>query len=76
MLVYGGIFRFSMAAYSVVCGPNWPEFKHIQNSMHFLIIRKLKKDQINSNREKVDTMIFQTQSVFGFGRNSNIIKLL
>ena len=32
----------------------------IQDSMHFLLICKFKKDEINSNRDKVETLIFET----------------
>ena len=48
----------SRAAYSVVCRPIWPILEYIQNIKHFLFISKFKKDQINSNREKVETLTF------------------
>ena len=45
--------------------------------MHFLLICKFKKDQINSNREKVETLIFRhsrtanTGSVVESGRKGS-----
>ena len=47
-----------MAGNSVVCCPIWPKFEYTQGIMYFLLICKCKKDQINSNREKVETLIF------------------
>ena len=35
-----------------------PKLEFIQDIMHFLLICKFKKDKINSNREKVETLIF------------------
>ena len=72
-----------MAAESVVCHSIWPKFKNIQDIMHFLLICKFKRDQTNSNRQKVEILIFlaiQGQltltSVVGSGRNSMSPKLL
>ena len=50
--------------------------------MHFLIVCKFKKDWINSNLEKVETLILDIQgqltllSVFESGRNSKTSTLL
>ena len=49
------IIRRSRAAYSVVSGPIWPKFELVWDFMHVLITCKYKKDQIKSNREKVET---------------------
>ena len=48
-----------MAAYFVVCGPIWSKSEYIQDGMHFLLVCMFKKDQINSNREKMETLIFR-----------------
>ena len=54
-----GVFlRCSRAANSVVGGPIWPKFELIQDIMHVLITCKFEKDRINSNGEKVVTLIF------------------
>ena len=50
-------FRHSWAANSVVCDLIWPKIELFQDIMHFPVIRKLKKDRINSNREKEETLI-------------------
>ena len=56
--VYGNFFWRSRAANSVVGGPIWRKFELIQDIMHVLIICKFEKDRINSNGEKVVTLIF------------------
>ena len=56
--VYGNFFRCSRAANSVVGGPIWLKFELIQDIMHVLITCKFEKDRINSNGEKVVTLIF------------------
>ena len=49
------IFRRLMAAYSVVRGQIWPNFKLIQALMYVIITFKYEQDPIKSNREKVAT---------------------
>ena len=49
------IFRCSRAANSVVSGPIWPKFELVPDFMHVLVTCKYQKDQIKSNREKVET---------------------
>ena len=48
--------RRSRADNFVVCGTIWPTF--ILDIMHVLVNYKAKMDQINSNREKMETSIF------------------
>ena len=55
-----GIFRRSRADNSLVHGPIWPKFELILDGMHVLITCKFKMDQMNSNREKVETSIFRS----------------
>ena len=43
---------------SVVGGPSWPKFELVRDIMHVLITYKSKMDLINSDREKVATLIF------------------
>ena len=40
---------------SVVSGPIWPKFELVKDFMHVLVTCKYEKDQIKSNREKVET---------------------
>ena len=47
--------RYSKAT---VSDPIWLKFELIQDIMHVLITCKYKKDQINSNREKMETYFF------------------
>ena len=54
----GVILRRSRAANSIVGGPIWPKFELIQDIMPVLISCKFEKDRINSNGEKVVTLIF------------------
>ena len=49
------IFRCSRAANSVVNYPTWLKFELVPDFMHVLVIYKYKKDQIKSNRKKVET---------------------
>ena len=51
----GKFFWRSRAANSVVSGPIWPKFELVRDFMHVLVTCKYKKDQIKSNREKVET---------------------
>ena len=48
------IFRRSMAANSVVSGPNWPKFELVRDFMHVLVTCKYTKYRIKNNREKVE----------------------
>ena len=61
----GNFFRRSRAAYSVVSGPNWLKFELVRDFMHVLVTCKYKKDQIKSNREKVETPFFPIISRWG-----------
>ena len=54
----GVFFRLSRADNSVIGGLIGPKFELVQDIMHVLITCKVKKDWINSNREKVETLIF------------------
>ena len=54
----GVFFRHSGAVNSVVGGPIWPKFKLFRDIMDVLVTYKFKMDLINSNREKVATLIF------------------
>ena len=49
-----GIIK-TRAGNSVICSQIWPKFEYIQDIMHFLLICKYEKGQINSDREKVET---------------------
>ena len=40
---------------SVVSGPIWPKFELVRDFMHVLVTCKYEKDQIKSNREKLET---------------------
>ena len=54
-----GIFlRRSRAANSAVGGPIWLKFQLVRDIMDVLVTYKFKMDLINSNREKVPTLIF------------------
>ena len=50
-----GNFLDFKAANSVVSGPICPKFELVRDFMHGLITCKYKKDQIKTNREKVET---------------------
>ena len=50
-------FRRSRAANSIVSGPIWPKFEPMQDIMHVYVTSNFKKDWINSNREKVETLM-------------------
>ena len=52
------IFRRSRAANSLVSGPIWWKFEHVQDYMHVLVTCKYKKDPIKNNWEKVETSFF------------------
>ena len=56
---YGVFFRLSRADNSVVRGPIRPKFELVHYIMHVLITCtcKFKKDWINDNRQKVETLI-------------------
>ena len=49
---------FSYAQGQLVGGPIWLKFELIQDIMYVLITCKFEKDRINSNGEKVVTLIF------------------
>ena len=53
-------FRRSRAANSIVSGPIWSKFKLMQDIMHVYVTANFKKDRINSNQEKVETLMFYT----------------
>ena len=46
------------AANSIVSGPIWPKFELMQEIMHVCVTSNFKKDWINTNREKVETLMF------------------
>ena len=48
----------SRAANSLVSGPIWPKFELMQDIMHVYVTSYFKKDWINTNREKVETLMF------------------
>ena len=48
----------SRATNSAISVRIWPKLELIQDFMHVLVICKFKEDQINSNRENVETSIF------------------
>ena len=52
------IFRCSRAVNSIVSGPIWPKFELMQDIMHVYVTSNFKKDWINTNREKVETLMF------------------
>ena len=54
----GVFFRRSRADNSILCGPIKLKFEHLLDIMHVLNIYKFEMDQINSNQEKVVTLIF------------------
>ena len=67
------IFRRSRAANSVVSGLIWPKFELVRDLMHILVNCKYKKDQIKSNREKMETPFPHYKSMGDFccyGRQS------
>ena len=51
-------FRCSRAANSIVSGPIWPKFELMQDITHVYETSNFKKDWINTNREKVETLMF------------------
>ena len=51
-------FRCSWAANSIVSGPIWPKFELMQDIMHVYVTSNFKKDWINTNQEKVETLMF------------------
>ena len=53
------LFRRLRAAYSVVRGQIWPNFKLIQALMYVIIVCKYEKDPIKNNRDKVATPFFK-----------------
>ena len=57
LLINGGIFRRSRADDYTANGPIWPKFELLLYIMHDLGIYKFKIDWINSNQEKVVTLI-------------------
>ena len=56
-------FRRLRAAYSVVRGWIWPNFKHIQALMYVIITCKYEKDPIKNNRDKRGNTIFQIRTL-------------
>ena len=54
----GYLFRCSWAANSIVSGPIWPKFELMQDIKHVYASSNFKKDWINTNREKVETLMF------------------
>ena len=50
--------RAIRAANSIVSGPIWPKFELMQDIMHVYVTSNFKKDWINTNREKVETLMF------------------
>ena len=64
---------FSIITLSVTIetsGMIWPNFKHIQALMYFIITCKYKKDPIKNSREKVETSLFPLQAYGDFFRRS------
>ena len=55
--VYGVSFRRSMADNSIVSGLMWTKFELFLDIMHVPNTYKFKMDQINSNLEKVATLL-------------------
>ena len=45
-------------SYSIVSGPIWPKFELMQGIMHVYVTSNFKKDWINTNLEKVETLMF------------------
>ena len=64
-------FRRSRAANSVVSGPTWPKFELVRDFVHVLVTCKYKKDQIKSNREKVETYFPHYKSMGAFCCHGN-----
>ena len=76
-------FRCLGAAYSVVRGWIWLNFKLIQALMYVIITCKYEKDPIKNNREKVAILFFKSlhyllpwKPAVGSGQISNSSKLL
>ena len=65
------IFICSRAAKSIVSGPIWPEFELVQDFMNVLVSCKYKKDQIENNREKVETSFPHFKSMGAFCCHGN-----
>ena len=55
----GGIFRRSRTDNSAAGNPIWQKFVLNHDILHVLITCKVEKDRLNSNREKVATLIFR-----------------
>ena len=70
----GNFFRRSRAANSVVSGPIWPKIELIRDYMLVLATCKYKKDQIKSNREKMETPFFPIISQWGFSDTRVLIQ--
>ena len=51
-------FKHSRATNSAISVRIWPKLELVQDFMHVFVTCKFKEDQINSNRENVETSIF------------------
>ena len=51
-------FSNSRATNSAISVRIWPKLELVQDFMHVFVTCKFKEDQINSNRENVETSIF------------------
>ena len=51
-------FLDAQATNSIVSGPIWPKFELMQDIMHVYVTANFKQDWINTNREKVETLMF------------------
>ena len=47
-----------MGSNSIVSGPIWPNFELMQDIMPVYVTSNFKKDWINTNQEKVETLMF------------------
>ena len=62
------LFSFVITLFATMetSGLIWPYFKFIQALMYFIITCKYKKDPIKNSREKLETSVFFTISLWGF----------
>ena len=57
--LFGILFKHSRAINSAISVRIWPKLELVQDFMHVFVTCKFKEDQINSNRENVETSIFR-----------------
>ena len=57
--IFFKFFKHSRATYCAISFRIWPKLELVQDFMHVFVTCKFKEDQINSNRENVETSIFK-----------------